>query len=752
MKLLDRFKRNRGGNADPLQNEQFVIETHWGEQPDAQIIDAVSQEVIARGLPDIKQTNPRFSLAQFEILVKRIFDDRVAAQANLGDFKIPNLILYRRFNDGSDGEDNLEIKDMIISMDPRYENLTKVFVEAIFNNPQYLEIEYEDKMEFASALIDAYMDQMGVGVDDVVAIPTSYDVEAAAQKHTPIELHVPNLVQQQFGEPVDNSNQGIDSPSDDDNATSENDSFGVGDVPGNESGDDQGETGRINAPSSVVSNPRTISTKRSATHLQDSYDLTEDQVQVGDSEQSITSTMISNYPIEFPMFDTLPLEVKDPEEAGYVEYMLNQDKLHFNQEFSHRQQVYRDQFKAKLADIQQQNTMQTNDELSDFIKTADHRDDIHGQVVQKFKIVRDTELKKGTAQIDQERNSAAAEEDQRHNKRMDEIDRDRDQKLNQLTTELNQRHEELVDQEEHLRLAEATKDLINQREEFINTMQETQKVDVERFAADNVAKFNDYGTDLINKARQVLEQNVIKYTNNHNNALQAKAAADRADAENKKVNQDFEKGRRLETELNQARNQIASLQTENGNLKGEITSFKGESDSKNLNTILTTLAINSQQSNTNSNNNDGSLELAKALINSQNQKNQHDDSNKSNWLVGGLVMMMMLMLIVGGFGILFANNQNNRVNQIQAQATQMSSALKDAKKSNADLNDQLKSETDKRSAAEDAAANAESKQKELEQSAKDAQAKADKAKRTAATGTTTVTPQNVNYTVEGSNY
>ena len=746
MKLLDRFKRNKGGNADPLQNEQFVIEAHWGEQPDAQIIDAVSQEVIARGLPDIKQTNPRFSLAQFEILVKRIFDDRVAAQANLGDFKIPSLILYRRFNDGSDGEDNLEIKDMIISMDPRYENLTKVFVEAIFNNPRYLEIEYDDKLEFASALIDAYMDQMGVGVDDVVSIPTSYDVEAATQKHVPIELHVPSLVPQKFGEPVEDNTKGISVSSEDNNSTKEDGSFGVGDVPGG--GQGETETSLPNPPS--VSTPPAISTKRSATHLQDSYDLTEDQVQVGDGEQSITSAMISNYPIEFPMFDTLPLEVKDPEESGYVEYMLNQDKLHFNQEFARRQQVYRDQFKAKLADIQQQNTMQTNDDLSDFIKTADHRDDIHGQVVQKFKIVRDTELKKETAQIDQERNSAAAEEDQRHKNRMNEIDRDRDQKLNQLTAELNQRHEELVDQEEHIRLAEATRDLINQREEFINTMQEAQKVDVERFAADNVAKFNDYGTDLINKARQVLEQNAIKYTNSHSNALQAKAAADRADAENKKVNQDFEKGRRLETELNEARNQIASLQTENGNLKGEITSSKGKSDSENLNTILTTLALNNQQPNSNSNNNSESLGLMKAIIEGQNQKNQNNDPNKSNWLVAGVVTM--IVLVVGGFGMLFANNQNNRVNQIQAQATQMSSALKDAKKSNADLNDQLKSETDKRSAAESAASDAESKQKELEQSAKDAQAKADKAKKTAATGTTTVTPQNVNYTVEGSNY
>lgn len=717
MKLFNKLRRTKDNsqNQDLLIEEPFILKVTWDELPSKEAIGEVDQILSAKGMPTVTQTNPIFSIAQLELLLEAILNTRVAGEAAKGDFIIPHIELTYQQDDDQVGIDNVIIS---LSKQNQFENLTTIVADAVFNTLGG-EINYDNLVEFVSTFNDSYKTQMGVDNDEVATIPSMYDLETAQKNNRKIETHLPTTIESTVFEDekghedsLGTTGQGLAVENSEHSTKSEMNHDDQSNKIG-ESNQKEGGTAVDKESNSFPSNGNTEA-KHLSKEISGNYDIKDEygdndlnisnqQPGIEDSETGIVKEILSTYPIKFSYFSTAPLEHREPGEAGYVNYMLNQDKLAFNMEFKQRQRAYQDKLKAELSNIQQELTLTLNDQLANFLKEIDHRDQIHEAVVAEVRIKRNGELRNEKNKIEQQHNEQVARENERHKNALAEIDRSRDNQIQQVTQEIDERMDSLTESLERKRLSEETHELINQRNEFIKTAQDAHRVDIEKHAAKRSAEINEYGAELLNKAKKTLDKNQSIYTNEHYNANQADAALKRAETEQKKVTADYDEYRRAENELADMKAVVSGLKSENTTLKNQLVNAKSQTNSDNLTAMITALAASN---NGKSQSNDQLPALFKAVLESQNQKqpvavNQKD---KQNWIIGGLISFAAILML--GMGGLFVSNQNSKFEQLQSQNNQTVQMLQETKKENHKLNNSLQQETSKREAAEDEAESA----------------------------------------------
>ena len=717
MKLFNKLRRTKDNsqNQDLLIDEPFILKVTWDELPPKEAIGEVDQILSAKGMPTVTQTNPIFSIAQLELLLEAILNTRVAGEAAKGDYIIPHIELTYQQDDDQVGIDNVIIS---LSKQNQFENLTTLVADAVFNTLGG-EINYDNLVEFVSTFNDSYKTQMGVDNDEVATIPSMYDLETAQKNNSKIETHLPTTMEstvfeeeKDYEDSLGTTGQGLAVENSEHITKSEMDHDDQSNKIG-ESNQKEDGTAVVKESNSLPSNGNTEA-KHLSKEISGNYDIKDEygdndlnisdqQPGIEDSETGIIKEILTTYPIKFPYFNTAPLEHKEPGETGYVNYMLNQDKLAFNMEFKQRQRAYQDKFKAELSDIQQDLTLDLNDKLANFLKEVDHRDQIHEAVVAEVRIKRNGELKNEKTKIEQAHDEQVARENERHKNALAEIDRSRDSQIQQATQEIDERMNNLTESLERKRLSEQTHELINQRNEFIKNAQDGHRVDVEKYAAKRSAELNEYGAELLNKAKKTLDKNQSTYTNEHYNANQADAALKRAETEQKKVTADYDEYRRAENELADMKAVVSGLKSENATLKNQLVNAKSQTNSDNLTAMITALAASN---NGKSQSNDQLPALFKAVLESQSQKqpvavNQKD---KQNWIIGGLISFAAILML--GMGGLFVSNQNSKFEQLQSQNNQTVQMLQETKKENHKLNNSLQQETSKREAAEDEAESA----------------------------------------------
>ncbi|MBU7002090.1 hypothetical protein HPG02_00360 [Pediococcus pentosaceus] len=720
MKFLDKLKKRKDNN-DPqstvlnsfFSNEPFIITVQWGEFPSDDITLNVDDTLSRRGLPQSAETNPYFSIIQFELLLEEIFNERVAGQVTEGDFVIPEVKIEHNLAD----HDSIVITNLTISLNnPVFENLTKFVADTIFNNEDYSDAEYQEQTEFIQLFNQAYKTECDVDDDQVAAYPTEMEVEKLQINGQMIETHVPALQQRMGTNETDTANTDATNVQNADNSVSkeptnynENDAQDMVSSSKNEPADDKINANQDDQPFNIEK------VKNAESDI--SFDKTQSDIQNG--EEIIISKITNDYPISFPKFEVAPLEHKEPGETGYVDYQLNQDKIQFNEEISKLEQTYRDQFKADLAEQQQNATIQLNDELAEFIKQADQREFIHENVVKEVQIERNNQVNNEKADIQTKHDTEIEKENDRHKAALAEIDQKRDASIKQITQEIDQTMAEKVESEERKQLAEQTRDLIQQREDLIKTTQSAQQVDIAKFAANNVSEINKYGTKLIQQAREVLSKNQTIYVNNNSNAKQAIAAEIRAKNAAKKIETDYEEFNRKDRELVAAKAEIEGLKNENGTLKAQVNTARTSAKDDTMQNLITAMALNGNNKSTSK---DSTPELFKAFLEAQKSQQAqpiNNTNNKQNWIIAALASLLVVSMIA--FSGMFITNQNSRYNQLQSQMNQSSQMLKEAKQNNQKLSDNLSSETSKRVAAESEAESAKDRNADLkaQQNSKD---------------------------------
>ena len=696
------FGKKKDQDIDQFGDQPYVFNSQWGETLGENVIKAANQVLLADGEPDVTATDPEFDIKQFEVLLESIYTHRVAERADLGDFVIPSIILHHN----EDG-DELNFENVTLSLKPKFQNVTKLVVDAIFNSSAYIAVPYEDKFKFATSFEEAYQKIMGVGPDDVATIPTAEEVERFNTQDQPIDSQVPNLASDDYG------NFGASGEIDGDNDYA--DSYDYGDSVGDDPDKDYSAPEPVQpAVTPSIATNDTSATMSNPAPVVNNTNVLDDQSAVADVAKGLASEVMSNYPIVFPSFETADLKPKAPEEAGFVEYKLNQDKLHFNQEIAKRQQVYRDQFKAKLVALQQKATTDLNNNVANFVKENDHRSDLKGQVEEEFKVQRDKEVSTEKQRLESIHDASTKEENQRHESELAKIDRTRDDALNSAKNDIDRRINMEINQELAKRTNIATRDLLKDRENFIQEQRDSQQADFEKWGAEESQALNEYGSRLMAKARKIIDHNSNVYVNNHNNAMQAKAAETRADNESKRINTDFAKNNQVEKDLSNAKAEIAQLKTENGNLKGQLATATSSTNSKNMQDLLTTLAISNSNKQPVQQPNDQTPALLKAFLESQNKNNQTpapvEKNNNQGLIVGGVASVVIALML--GMGGMFISSQNNKIDQMQAQTTQMAQTVKDTKSANAKLSDDLETAQAKEQEAENKAAQASSQKQD----------------------------------------
>ncbi|WP_434520331.1 hypothetical protein ACLHK8_00255 [Pediococcus sp. M21F004] len=665
MKFFDKFKKNK----DIFPDELIVLQIDNLENVSSSTLQDAGKVLTEKNEPSIQETLPKLDLMQANILIQRIFELQVAPKATA--FVIPEVVVHRM-----DNSDEFTIHNFTIDVD--FQNMTKIIIDALFNEHELENTEYKDKVEFARFFQNAYEQKLGVDDQSVAQIPSEFEVEKGK-----VSTSVPSL---SLGKEL-NLGAGKTAVQ-----------KGVSKLPKSPFVKKTSEKN-----SKEKNNNSTPSFSREVIHANEANG---NIVTLG---EDVNNQVESRYQIILPKFATSNMESVSPESDQYVAYRQNQKKIEFNQFLIEKEKHLNAKLKREILALRQQQQNYLNEQLAEFIKKNDGRNQVHDQVLAKMKTVRKQMLKDKQSDIDSERDKKITAENKRHNDILVQIKTSAEQNMvtaeKSITTDIANKTNTEIDAE----INKQTEALEKSQKSFAADLEKAQETDVEDLALSGQTKGTDYGGELFKKLSNSLDSFTTQLVNEHSNANESLAAKRRAENNGKDIDAKFKENSVLSEENRQLRAKDATTITELARLKSENAELKANDHSADFSKLLLASQQGSTQKSPEQEQMASLLQLAIAKqIGSASEKNTEEKSDRGknngvkNWLIGGLAGL--ILLVGGGTGIIVHNNDQNNIRMAKIEANQSSEHSR-----NNQLQSKIKTESSKRTDAEATASASEQK-------------------------------------------
>ncbi|WPC21081.1 hypothetical protein N6G96_07225 [Pediococcus inopinatus] len=665
MKFFDKFKKNK----DIFPDELIVLQIDNLENVSSSTLQDAGKVLTEKNEPSIQETLPKLDLMQANILIQRIFELQVAPKATA--FVIPEVVVHRM-----DNSDEFTIHNFTIDVD--FQNMTKIIIDALFNEHELENTEYKDKVEFARFFQNAYEQKLGVDDQSVAQIPSEFEVEKGK-----VSTSVPSL---SLGKEL-NLGAGKTAVQ-----------KGVSKLPKSPFVKKTSEKN-----SKEKNNNSTPSFSREVIHANEANG---NIVTLG---EDVNNQVESRYQIILPKFATSNMESVSPESDQYVAYRQNQKKIEFNQFLIEKEKHLNAKLKREILALRQQQQNYLNEQLAEFIKKNDGRNQVHDQVLAKMKTVRKQMLKDKQSDIDSERDKKITAENKRHNDILVQIKTSAEQNMvtaeKSITTDIANKTNTEIDAE----INKQTEALEKSQKSFAADLEKAQETDVEDLALSGQTKGTDYGGELFKKLSNSLDSFTTQLVNEHSNANESLAAKRRAENNGKDIDAKFKENSVLSEENRQLRAKDATTITELARLKSENAELKANDHSADFSKLLLASQQGSTQKSPEQEQMASLLQLAIAKqIGSASEKNTEEKSDRGknngvkNWLIGGLAGLVLL--VGGGTGIIVHNNDQNNIRMAKIEANQSSEHSR-----NNQLQSKIKTESSKRTDAEATASASEQK-------------------------------------------
>ncbi|WPC19291.1 hypothetical protein N6G95_08650 [Pediococcus inopinatus] len=665
MKFFDKFKKNK----DIFPDELIVLQIDNLENVSSSTLQDAGKVLTEKNEPSIQETLPKLDLMQANILIQRIFELQVAPKATA--FVIPEVVVHRM-----DNSDEFTIHNFTIDVD--FQNMTKIIIDALFNEHELENTEYKDKVEFARFFQNAYEQKLGVDDQSVAQIPSEFEVEKGK-----VSTSVPSL---SLGKEL-NLGAGKTAVQ-----------KGVSKLPKSPFVKKTSEKN-----SKEKNNNSTPSFSREVIHANEANG---NIVTLG---EDVNNQVESRYQIILPKFATSNMESVSPESDQYVAYRQNQKKIEFNQFLIEKEKHLNAKLKREILALRQQQQNYLNEQLAEFIKKNDGRNQVHDQVLAKMKTVRKQMLKDKQSDIDSERDKKITAENKRHNDILVQIKTSAEQNMvtaeKSITTDIANKTNTEIDAE----INKQTEALEKSQKSFAADLEKAQETDVEDLALSGQTKGTDYGGELFKKLSNSLDSFTTQLVNEHSNANESLAAKRRAENNGKDIDAKFKENSVLSEENRQLCAKDATTITELARLKSENAELKANDHSADFSKLLLASQQGSTQKSPEQEQMASLLKLAIAKqIGSASEKNTEEKSDRGknngvkNWLIGGLAGLVLL--VGGGTGIIVHNNDQNNIRMAKIEANQSSEHSR-----NNQLQSKIKTESSKRTDAEATASASEQK-------------------------------------------
>lgn len=681
MKLFGKLMKSKA--TDLLADDPVILTISSTDQIDPDTLNAAKQKLTTE--PDLEQTLPRLNLKQANILFQQIFELQVAPNAK--PFVLQQVVVQR-----TDNGDEFTIHDFAIGIN--YQNMTKIVVDALFNEPELEDTEYRDKVEFADYFNHSFESQLGVSNQNVAQIPSESDVEKGKVSTTVPALSLGNGLNRQASK-QSNEMSLPKSP--------------FSNRPSNTELSRSSKTKTASSKSTKVPQPLDSGVSREVRNADKA------QAKAMTLAEEVDSQVQTNYAISFPKFDVDDqMASVPPESEKYVAYRQNQKKIEFNKFLREKEIKLNAQLKRDVLSLRQQQQDYLNTQLAEFLKQHDGRDQIHNQVLSTMKIAFKKALQEKEEQLNHDRDQKISAENKRHDDALTQIKNEAQQNMTvakktiteDITTETNKK----IDAE----LAKQTAQLETSQRDFAADLEKAQETDVEDLALNGQTKGTDYGSQLFKQLTETLDQFSTQLVNEHSNANESMAAKQRAENNGKDIDAKFKENTMLSKENRELRAKDAANADELERLKNEVSELKSKDHSSDISKLI--LAQNNAKKSPEQEQLASLMQLAIAerLGNTKSpetsSKSQANPSSSlKNMLIAGLAGVVLL--VGGGTGIIVHSNDQSNLRMEKIEAKQNSEHSR-----NSELSTRMKQETSKRTTAESQASDFEAKYEDQNES------------------------------------
>lgn len=553
---------------DPLSVKMLFSEDFKPENNEQvkKIIEDVTEIQAAQGVPPLAQTLPFATFKTASDLFEKLRDELASQQARPVEFDSMEIWEFDDSQKQSNSNPSflISIPDFKISYD--FQNVTKPVFEEVFNDVENADISFDDKEQLCQRIKQIYIDSNNANENEIARIPEPDEVIKGE-----VTLDVPAF-----------SYADDEKIKDDPNAVyydKDNKVFSESDP-----------SGETESTDSSASHEPLESTQTDPNIQMQLDDVNEkrsqaQQLQVDHNMEQKVIESKQRGAVEAGKFNIEPTKPVDVGEKGYVDYALNEYKQHLNEVLELSSKKISEHNSQVILKNQENYNQLTKKAVIEFQKEHNTLSGLHDEIESVLMQQKNQEQAEQTEQVEITRRSDLAETKRVFETQVEQINQNADKNIKSMENDLVDKYNALATQEYNDEVRMRTKALNEQSTEV-------RKENMRKFElqlTENVAELTSKGNEAL---RQVMEGCLedlrsyrVKLETQQLNAEQIKAAKDRAEAEKIRQTAPFEEVKQLTERYTNLREFVSkvqaersALQTENGNLKSDLSHEKQRND------------------------------------------------------------------------------------------------------------------------------------------------------------------------------
>ncbi|GKT04567.1 hypothetical protein [Furfurilactobacillus entadae] len=555
--------------------DELFLRFDLGQYKDDETIKTLMNEVDeqeqAAGEPGLLKTLPDLTFKQANLLCQRIFEDLVLKSATDPEFASLQIVDQTPRMNGKgklvtkapSTEAELRLAPFSLGLD--YQNLTKSLFEGLFNNPEYADATYEEKLDYCQHIARVF--EASTGLDDayIAQLPTAKEAAAGV-----VRLNVPALTTTD----LDKSTETPMAPTVPTSPVVIDPEGAELALPPESQTPSMAEGTPVEAAMPDES-PVYPSSSESASAVSATASVEEQTLTVPPSvENQLIAGVVSD--AAFPRFKVDPAAHLAPEADGYVAAEMNQVRVQLNELLAKREQQFNERNRVAVARAANQQADIVAQNVASFQADHDQRPNIKATVMAKVNPQLATALADQTTQLATARDQDLAAEKARHEARNEEIRITFDQKLSEAQTKLTDHFRTVANDDVNQQWADQTTALNDQTATEQRNQVRSGQVSLREYAQQLQDAAVQAGQDFYEQCMMIVTGSQAQFAKQHHAAVMAQSALTKEQNAANDYHQEHTARTQAEQEANALRQQVSMLSTETGQLKGQLLDQRQE--------------------------------------------------------------------------------------------------------------------------------------------------------------------------------
>lgn len=565
-------RKNEQAHSEDVYQVRFVLTNDYDPENNSEIkklLDEVAEGQEQNGELSIKDTLPFATFKSAEEFFKKLRD---FAAENNSPITFSYLAIWGynpqdkwkpgRINN-NDGNPHEFITVRHFELDYDYQNLTKVFFEEIFNNPENDMIEHDHKVLICDGLKEAYIASTNASNRDIARIPTEYETNEGR-----VTLDVPSFSVEEADNvedytPVYNPDNGTFASA-------------------SEMADDLSDA--INTDQSQYPNidvPPTTPQQEIEQTLNDS-DTEPKNIEISIEEQAeLEAERAKNQvKIEIPKFDVDPtIQKEEIGRDGYIDYKINERKKYLNNRLTILGNKINDDNAKQILQYKESYHQATQKAIDEY--ASSHRkplDDLFDNVKSEMIELSDSEKEKIEKQLKQKEAQELAQAKRAYEQSVAQIKNSIHDNLVEETKKIDIKYDDLFHKKYDEEFAKGLKKLNDGMDEIRATNERTFDVQLR----ENIAQIKMNGSEAMEKilrqCQEDLDEAKAVAISENMNAKKVIVAEQQAKNEEQRLAAPIEEIKQKDSVITQLNSNVAALTAERDALIKQNQSLKVDND------------------------------------------------------------------------------------------------------------------------------------------------------------------------------